>query len=446
MGNTANLTRDFFGHWHRIAGAVALAGLSACSTVDTGHLTRSELLALSASNIRSPITTETAKADIRLQAAALIARVDAAQGGQEELFAALHAVAFHEMEPAAGRRILHRALKAQSLSQLDAKAQRELLTHAHTLDAQGSAPLVAPQLGSIATPREFAIAAQVLLTAGGDYPNLVAQQLAARPDKNDPRLVQLARLMEPREVTPPLSDLLGAPFRLGLPVVFSIQRQDRRHLGRLLLRGADGRFVRDASGQPFSRPHLAMALNNLPGTITNGNTPQGVFTIVGAAYAWNNPWIGPTPFLHSKLPIEASVAEFQHDTDAGPWREDLYLAMLPLSWRAYKPMQDAWLAGKAGRDQLLLHGTTKDAASYKGRTWYPGTPTSGCMVALEDWHPGDGALLRSDQLDLVQAFARQSPGGVPAGYLVVVELDARASAVQLSELLGAIEAAEAAVR
>ena len=122
-------------------------------------------------------------------------------------------------------------------------------------------------------------------------------------------------------------------------------------MGLALVRAADGRFVRDAAGQLFGSPQLALARTGLPGTITNGNTPQGVFTIVGAGTA-TNPNIGPTPYLHSKLPIEATPAEFEH-AEAAPdaaWSEAVYESFLPASWRAFLPIKEAWLAGRAGRD------------------------------------------------------------------------------------------------
>jgi hypothetical protein len=227
-----------------------------------------------------------------------------------------------------------------------------------------------------------------------------------------------------------------------------------------VVRGADGQFVRNADGSLFHVAHLANAITNLPGTITNGNTPQGVFTIVGAGTATNK-WIGPTPYLESKVPYEASVAEFEHrdvprtdakssstgaeavaNDPANTWTEARYLDWLPTSWRQYTPMLEAYLAGQAGRDEMLIHGTTVSSSYYRGRSYYPGTPSAGCLVAMEAWDPQDGRLQSSDQLSLIKAFTRD---GIDRGYLVVVELDDRLEPVTLAEILPELLAAEARI-
>ena len=102
-------------------------------------------------------------------------------------------------------------------------------------------------------------------------------------------------------------------------------------------------------------------------------------------------------------------------------------------------MKEAWLAGLAGRDEMLLHGTAVDPAPYRGQPYFPATPTDGCLMAQELWS-ADGRLLRSDQLALARAFTRS---GVDRGYLVVVEIDDAMRAVVLADVLPALLAAEA---
>jgi hypothetical protein len=179
--------------------------------------------------------------------------------------------------------------------------------------------------------------------------------------------------------------------------------------------------VRDGRGQLFAQPQLALSRSGLPGTITNGNTPQGVFTVVGAGTA-TNPNIGPTPYLHTKLPIEATLAEFEHADATGDWSEAVYDSYLPASWRAWAPIKEAWLAGRAGRDELLVHGTTINPAYYAGARYFPGTPQQGCMISNETWDPATGRLLASRHLTLAQTYAAASPRDDLAGYLIVVEL------------------------
>jgi hypothetical protein len=369
----------------------------------------------------------------------------------EAIADALWNIAFYDSEQAAGRRILQAVLgpTATPLPQREADSQRAYLTAAHMIDPVVTAPWIAPVVSQLQKPKSFAIAAYTLLRAED---SAIRRQwlmglLQQRSDRDDPRLVALAQVLNEapgasRMPHPPLVDLLAAPFTPGRPVVFSLQRRDRRHIGLAVVRGADGRFVRDADGNVFAVPQLALALTGLPGTITNGNTPQGLFTVVGAGTA-RDAWIGPTPYLESKLPVEATPAEFAHKPkDQVPqdkWTADAYQAWLPASWRGYAPFQEAWLAGLAGRDEMLMHGTTINAEQYRQRTWYPGTPSAGCLVTLEKWSVLDGKGQRSDQLQLAKAFTRD---GVDGGYLVVVDIDETNAPVQWQDVMADVAQAE----
>jgi hypothetical protein len=145
-----------------------------------------------------------------------------------------------------------------------------------------------------------------------------------------------------------------------------------------------------------------------------------------------NPNIGPTPYLHSKLPMEAKVAEFEHIeiADTAEWSEAVYDSFLPPGWRGWAPFKEAWLAGRAGRDDLIVHGTTINPAYYAGSSYYPGTPQQGCMISSEDWDPATGRLLASRQLTLAQAYAAAGARSDLAGYLIVVELPGSGAVTQ----------------
>ncbi len=335
------------------------------------------------------------------------------------------AVAQFNLEIDAARPLLLQALP--TLAARDADTQRALLTAAHTLYPAEAAPLLWPLLPQLTASKPFAIAAYTLLQADpGAAPRLRAQlplQFPAWAD--DPRLSALMQRLQPAAavVPPPLPELLAAPLRPGYPVIVSLQRPGRQQMGLALVRAADGRFVRDAGGRLFASPQLALARSGLPGTLTNGNTPQGLFTVVGAGTA-TNPNIGPTPYLHSKLPVEATPAEFEHvdATGAADWSEGLYESYLPQSWRSWAPFKEAWLAGRAGRDELLVHGTTLDPADYASSSYYPGTPQQGCMISNEDWDPATGRLVASRQLTLAQTYAAAGAREDLAGYLIVVDV------------------------
>lgn len=385
-----------------------------------------ELLALQPAAFTWPATSVDGERALREQAVAGIrARLAMPPGPERDaaLPALFDAIAQYNAEIDTARPLLLAALP--TLPDRDADYQRALLTAAHTLYPAESAPLIWPLLPRLTASKPFAIAAYTLLQAdAGAAPQLLAlvpQQFPAWAD--DPRLTALMQRLQPSAaVAPPVPELLAAPLRPGFPAIVSLQRPGRQQMGLALVRGADGRYVRDAAGQLFASPQLALARSNLPGTITNGNTPQGVFTLIGAGTA-TNPNIGPTPYLHSKLPIEATVAEFEHaDTAATEWSEAQYESYLPPSWRVWAPFKEAWLAGRAGRDELLVHGTTINPAYYAGTSYFPGTPQQGCMISKEDWDPATGRLLASRQLTLAQTYAAVSPRDDLAGYLIVVEV------------------------
>ena len=417
-----------------------------------------EIAAYEPGQFSTPVASEQGTRRARDEAFAVMQRADdslrpgAAEIDDDSLAQALRAVAFYDTRIELGQRLLQSVLtnSARPLPQRPPEIQRAVLTAAFALDAAGTAPFVAPLLEQFSTPRQFAIAAYTLRKADGSDAQRarLREALARRNDRDEPRLVALARALDsdaaaaaaPPSVAarPPLADLLAAPLKPGLPVVFSLQRHDRRNTGLALVRDVDGRFVRNADGTPFNIPHLALALSGLPGTITLGNTPQGLFTVVGAGTA-DNPWIGPTPFLESKIPKEATPAEFAHAPTEGEWTEARYEAWLPASWRSYAPMKEAWLAGLAGRDEMYSHGTAVDPTPYRSRSYYPGTPTDGCMMAQEFWSP-EGRLLKSDQLALARAFTRS---GVDQGYIVVVDIDDKAAAVTLADVLAELQSAEA---
>lgn len=414
--------------------------LAACATqpppATEKRYSAAELLALTPGDFAWPATSVAGERALREGALAeLRARIALPPGPERDaaLPAILGAVALFNTEVETARPLLLAALPG--LGARDAETQRALLTAAHAHYATDAAPLLWPLLPQLRESKPFAIAAYTLLQADAGAAErlraLVPQQFPGWA--GDARLVALMQRLQPAGAAQPaVAELLAAPLRPGFPAIYSLQRPGRKVMGLALVRGADGRFVREADGALFAQPQLAQALTQLPGTLTNGNTPQGLFTIVGAGTA-TNPWIGPTPYLHSKLPIEATPAEFAHaDTDA-TWSEAVYDSFLPPGWRGWAPIKEAWLAGLAGRDEILLHGTVVNPAYYRGSSYFPGTPSAGCMVSHEEWDPASGRLLRSGQLRLAQAYAAASPRADLAGYLVVVELPGE----------GAVTAAEA---
>jgi hypothetical protein len=94
-------------------------------------------------------------------------------------------------------------------------------------------------------------------------------------------------------------------------------------------------------------------------------------------------------------------------------------------------MQEAFIAGKAGRTEIIAHGTTIDPDYFTDQPFYPISPTLGCLCSEELWNANNGKLALSEQLKLVNTFLR-SPGD--KGYLFVINLDNQQKAVSETEL------------
>ncbi|MFN0128577.1 MAG: hypothetical protein ACKV19_18040 [Verrucomicrobiales bacterium] len=221
--------------------------------------------------------------------------------------------------------------------------------------------------------------------------------LAAQSEDREPRAALAQR-------TPPLTDLLAWDFG-DRPVVFSFQRANRDFPGRAAVRRADGTWLTHDDGAVWTVRQFARSVSNLPGTITNGNTPAGVMGLRELAFA-RNAAIGPTRALTLALPGEYE-----------PWTHREYERLLPPSWRGHWPMQEAWWAGQVGRNEIMAHGTTIDPESWLGSPFYPLTPSHGCLTCHEEWSPQTGERRHSDQQDLVDAVVRA--GGAPAWFVVV---------------------------
>ena len=445
---------------------IAMLLLAGCATpqrsADPSGVARRtvpELAALRPAALNAAIASQVGEREVfELEAASVRAALALSPGPEadEKLPGALRAAALFNIEKDA---VLAHLLKVlPTAAEKSAAYQREVLTAAHTQYWKEVAPLLPALLPMIKTPREFAIAAYTLLRndeSAAQRQMLLAAMRLNFPDWiEEPRLRALERRLrvDPRDdlaQRPSLADLLAAPMLAGYPVVFSFQRRDRERFGLALVRGADGRFVKNADGSYFNIAQLALARSNLPGTITNGNTPQGVFVIKGTGTATNR-WIGPTPYLESLLPVEAPVGLFDApdavdvlavspEDNKRAWTAQAYERFLPASWRSYFPIKEAWLAGLAGRDEILAHGNTVNPAYYRGQSYFSAAPSAGCLVAAEYWSKDDGTLVHSDQLALVKAFVST---GKDVGYLVVVDIDDQPRAVLLGDVIDAVLAAE----
>jgi hypothetical protein len=228
-----------------------------------------------------------------------------------------------------------------------------------------------------------------------------------------------------------LRSLFAADFMKGETVIYSIQRRNREYEGLAIVRDPNGYFVMNENREICAVPQLARSINELPWYLTNGNTPQGIYSIQGIDIS-SSEAIGQTPNIQLVMPFESSVAIFFHDsTRREEWNESLIRSLLPAALKKYDPLLSSFYAGKAGRTEIIAHGTTVDPSFYERKTFYPNTPTMGCLSCTEFYSEENGRCIQSNQLVLVNTFLST---GRNKGYLVVIDIDDERSPVKPSDL------------
>lgn len=271
--------------------------------------------------------------------------------------------------------------------------------------------------------------------------NLISSILVDTTAKNrfwqNSELVQQAILSQIPEFRkgskPSFAEFFKHQKTLNTKIIYSIQRKNRDYPGLAIIQNADGSFVKDSKGKLKTFVQLARSASNLPYFITNGSTPQGIFRIDSTDVS-RNQFIGPTPNIQLRMPNEIPGDSFFIHPKQPITNDSIYLVeynkLLPVKWQTAN-MQQSYFAGKVGRTEIIAHGTTIDPTHFKGKTFYPCTPTLGCLCAKEIWDPKTGKLIQSDQLDLVNAFL-STPGA--DGYLFVINMDDQQKAVAPLEI------------
>ena len=280
----------------------------------------------------------------------------------------------------------------------------------------------------------FAMCCEYLLINNrhSEYKNLVltrAKDSLLNPNADNPFFTVLQNKLFLRTTPKPLlADLLNKMFLPDEMVLFSFQRSNRNFPGLAMVRGKDGKFIKTENGKYFSVPQLARSCSNMPGYITNGNTPQGIFKVFGFDVS-KSIFIGPTTNIQMVLPYENSPDVADSVTRL---LGDNYRFLLPDSWKNYYPVYEAYHAGKAGRTEIIAHGTTVNPAYYNKQPYYPLTPTQGCLCTKEIWSTLDGKRMESDQQKLVDAVMQ---AGGADGYCIVIEIDDQQKPVSVKEIL-----------
>lgn len=266
------------------------------------------------------------------------------------------------------------------------------------------------------------------------------QQLVSQPD--NPILQQLLYQVENFNkpiAAPGLNEFFKKDYLPGHTLVFSFQRKNRNYPGIVMVRNAQGKFIKDSNGLYFSVPQLARSSSNLPGYLSNGNTPEGIYRMKGYDVSTNG-FIGPTVNVQLTMPFEKSPAHFYADstiTDT-TWNINYYRNLLPNNLKDYYPIYQSYYAGKAGRTEIIIHGTAINPAYYKSQPFYPLTPTMGCLTSKEIWNEETGQRLESDQQKLINALI---PAGGPQGYTIVININDEQRPVLLYDIIPLLEKA-----
>lgn len=217
-----------------------------------------------------------------------------------------------------------------------------------------------------------------------------------------------------------LQELLYFPN--GRLSVFALLHKDRSRPGKLLIRKANGDFLLDKDGHLWSIPVLGLSGRGLSFNHSNGNTPQGIFTIDSVMPEADKTYdFG----LFRRLVVNFIPTS----PDESELKKNLPLAHYEESW--WKPC----LVGRElGRSLLRIHGTGRKNPNIF-TPYFPLVPTSGCLATSEVNFFGLyqiqhqkhllSALLRA--LGLTETFENESK---IHGLLYVVEFDGRFQALE----------------
>jgi hypothetical protein len=296
---------------------------------------------------------------------------------------------------------------------------------------------VAAWMKGTANERIFAACAEYLLAdpSDADARLLIRRALPPRLDTTRDITLDLLRRRLNHDglptLTPPVEDLLSPTFLPGQVLVFSFQRSNRDYPGLVIIRRADGTFLKNSDSTFWAVPELARSITNLPYYLHNGNTPQGIYLIDGFGHSQSR-FLGPTLNIQLRMPYEITPGRFLKEDDRTDttWDIEYYRKLLPQTWAQYFNVFGSFYAGMVGRREVIAHGTTIDPSYYKGRTWFPQTPSLGCLCASEQWD-ATGKRIQSDQQRIVDGLL--SVGGAD-GYLIVIELDDQPRPVSLADV------------
>lgn len=176
-------------------------------------------------------------------------------------------------------------------------------------------------------------------------------------------------------------------------------------------------YVVNSTGIGERLSFLGRSAYNILPYFTNGNTPCGIFKIKDKVFS-DNKFIGPVRAVQTTLPFEVSPEEWgMKESD---WDTSVYEALLPKGLKKEQLLWQAYWAGKVGRGDIIVHGSTIDPLFFKDERFFPLTPSLGCLSALELWNVNDGSLLESHQQRLVESLPSDRD---KLGFMYVFQVD-----------------------
>lgn len=327
------------------------------------------------------------------------------------------------------------AIAWSKAAQLSDYFQKNLVETTYSLYKKDFKPQALQLMQQTKSVSIFIRCAEYVLRADSVNGKSVVAALMKRKFPNDSsvglQILQSRIAAKNPQALPSLKDILAGNFLHGQTVIYSLQRSNRDYAGLVIIRKTDGTFLKDSAGNYFHTAQLAKAITGYPFYITNGNTPQGILRFSGFDVS-KLLYIGRTQNLQLQLPYETTPDAFFADSSLidSSWSKDLYASLLPASFKNYDGIYESFYAGEIGRTAVIMHGTTIDPEFYKSQTYYPQTPSLGCLCSYEAWD-SSGYRISSNQQQIVNALNSIDSSN---GYVVVIDIDDRKKNVSIDEV------------
>jgi hypothetical protein len=207
--------------------------------------------------------------------------------------------------------------------------------------------------------------------------------------------------------------------------LFLFCRKSRNYPCLMALKDSRGRPVRDLQGKLWTHPALASSALNLPSSVRNGHTPEGVYTIDGVMPTTDNRFgYGSNRRLILNF-IRATIGE------------RLLLSLLPDSSTSENWWRASVIGRDVGRTDLRIHGTG-EINMWPGTPWYPYIRTAGCVAQLEGTYNGVTYNHQRILLDKIMLASNLAPTYANEarirGIFYVIDIDDERSPVKSEDL------------